>query len=643
MLGENSPNIGINFAFYRSPPMAGARAHGGVGIVVHRSVNQRAFQLNSVLQACAVQIFTDKWVTLCSLYLEPLLENRLQDSSGHPRHLQVNDLQFLLDQLPSPFILMGDFNARHTLWGESRCDRWGLLIEELIDQNDIVLLNDSSPTRHDIFHNTDSAIDLTICSSSLRLDYQWSVDYNTHGSDHWPIHIQHVRNSPSSCLPKWKIGEGDWDSFSRYTEVNRNVKDFQSPVAAYEYLVGILLYGAMMSIPKTCGRPRRAVVPWWNKDCATRRKITRISYKRYRRYPCIDNRTTYRRALAKQKLVFKQARRESFFLYISELKFNSPMILVWNRIRKLQGKFAPSPLPVLKINNLLISDPKEVAETFGRHFANISSVLHYSPHFRILRENFTVVPPQCTNLEPYNIAFNMIELDHAISLSSPSAPGEDDILYPMISHLPFHSKEFFLGVLNEFWCSGSSPKSWKISTIIPILKPGKDSSLPNGYRPIALTSCICKIYERMINTRLVWYLESKGLLSNRQFGFRKNRSTLDPLLILTREVENAFAVNNQTVAVFFDLEKAYDTTWRGGILKQLADWGIGGNLYRCVDDFLSNHLLKVRVGSALSSAYIQEEGIPQGSVLSPTLFNIAINGLLEQVPVGVQALAFADD
>ena len=135
-------------------------------------------------------------------------------------------------------------------------------------------------------------------------------------------------------------------------------------------------------------------------------------------------------------------------------------------------------------------------------------------------------------------------------------------------------------------------------------------SLPQSYRPIALTSCVCKLFERMVNNRLVWYLESKNLLSNRQFGFRKNCSTIDPLLMLSREVQIAFANQRQVIGVFFDLEKAYDTTWRGGILKQFASWGIGGNMFCFVKNFLSDRYLKVRVGSEFSSPYLQEEGVP---------------------------------
>ena len=469
------------------------------------------------------------------------------------------------------------------------------------------------------------------------------MDEDLHGSDHWPLHMKFLRNSPSPSLPKWKAGEANWKSYEDSTKIDRTVENFSSACAAYKYLVSIMISGAMLSIPRTQGNPRCPLVPWWTEACAISRKITRACYKRYRRRPVVVNLIIYRRAQAKQKHTFKEARRDSFVNYISELKFDAPIDLVWNRIQKLLGKFVPSPLPILKINATIISEPLEVAEVFGQHFSNISSALHYPPQFRNIRERTMVVPPASRNSEAYNLPFSMCELDHAISLSSPTSPGEDEILYSMISHLPSCAKDFFLGILNKFWCSGSSPKSWKTSIIVAVLKPGKDSNLPQSYRPIALTSCVCKIYERMINSRLVWILESRNLLSNRQFGFRKHRSTLDPLLLLSREIQNAFATQNQTIGVFFDLEKANDTTWRGGILRQLADWGIGGNMFFAIKDFLSDRFLKVRVGSSFSSPFIQEEGIPQGSVLSPTLFNIAINGLLEQVPIGVQGLAFADD
>ena len=105
----------------------------------------------------------------------------------------------------------------------------------------------------------------------------------------------------------------------------------------------------------------------------------------------------------------------------------------------------------------------------------------------------------------------MDEMLYALSSSALTSPGEDNIRYEMITHLPESTKLFLLDVLNGIWTSHSSPDSWDLSVLIPGHKPGKDPELPQSYRPIALTSCLCKLFERMINNRLVWYLESKKL------------------------------------------------------------------------------------------------------------------------------------
>ena len=85
---------------------------------------------------------------------------------------------------------------------------------------------------------------------------------------------------------------------------------------------------------------------------------------------------------------------------------------------------------------------------------------------------------------------------------------------------------------NDIWETGNVPKSWKEATIIPIPKPGKDNANPNNYRPIALTCCICKTLERMINERLVWYLETNNIITEFRSGFRHQRSTNDHLVKL---------------------------------------------------------------------------------------------------------------
>ena len=103
--------------------------------------------------------------------------------------------------------------------------------------------------------------------------------------------------------------------------------------------------------------------------------------------------------------------------------------------------------------------------------------------------------------------------------------------------------------------------------MIPIPKPNKDHTEPLSYRPIALTSCLCKILERMTNTRLIWYLEKYRILDRSQCGFRKHRSTTDHVVSLERYLRDAFAQRQQAIGLFFDLEKAYETTWQYGIIE----------------------------------------------------------------------------
>ena len=132
----------------------------------------------------------------------------------------------------------------------------------------------------------------------------------------------------------------------------------------------------------------------------------------------------------------------------------------------------------------------------------------------------------------------------------------------MLKHLPETALDTLLHIFNGICITGVFPESWRLATIIPIPKPGKDHAEPTNYRPIALTSCLCKTLERMTNKRHVWYLESNNLITKFQSGFRAERSTNDNLVILETFIRDAFIKREHVVAVFFDLEKAYDTTWR---------------------------------------------------------------------------------
>ena len=139
------------------------------------------------------------------------------------------------------------------------------------------------------------------------------------------------------------------------------------------------------------------------------------------------------------------------------------------------------------------------------------------------------------SINDINIQFSLSELRSAIATSRDSSPGIDNINYSMLQHLPNESLLTLLNIINNIWIDGSIPRNLKQSIIIPLLKPGKDPLEPNSYRPIALTSCLSKIMERMVNNRLVFYIESNNILPNIQCGFRKNRSTIDHLQVRRKD------------------------------------------------------------------------------------------------------------
>ena len=209
--------------------------------------------------------------------------------------------------------------------------------------------------------------------------------------------------------------------------------------------------------------------------------------------------------------------------------------------------------------------------------------------------------------------------------------------------MPENSLEVLLDIYNEIWSGGDFPSQWREATIIPIPKAGKNLSDPGNYRPIALTSCICKTFERMVNTRLVWYLEYHAILTAHQSGFRKHRSTTDQLIKLETIIREGFMKGQHTVGIFFDLEKAYDTTWKYGILKDLYNAGLRGNMPTFISKCLTGRNFTVRVGNTLSDSYHQQEGVPQGSILSVTLFSMKINNIVKCLLNGVNCSLYVDD
>ena len=147
----------------------------------------------------------------------------------------------------------------------------------------------------------------------------------------------------------------------------------------------------------------------------------------------------------------------------------------------------------------------------------------------------------------------------------------------------------------------------------------------------------------MINDRLVWFLENNNILNDIQCGFRKRKSTIDHVVRLESFIRNALLNKQEVVSIFFYLEKAYDTTWKYGILKDLHEAGLRGRMPVFNSNFLENRNFRVRLGSILSDPFEQEMGVPQGSILSVTLFSLKINSLAKVLSNDVEGSLYVDD
>ncbi|XP_052755871.1 uncharacterized protein LOC128201816 [Galleria mellonella] len=225
-----------------------------------------------------------------------------------------------------------------------------------------------------------------------------------------------------------------------------------------------------------------------------------------------------------------------------------------------------------------------------------------------------------------------------------SAPGLDSISTKMLRRACNFIIEPLTHIINLSLSSGQFPECWKSAAIIPIYKDGLQTD-PSNYRPISLLSVFSKILERVVNLRLTKFLESQNVISHNQFGFRKGRSTEEAANFLIKTVTDAIDHRQKSLGIFLDLSKAFDTVSHYILLRKLEVIGIRGVTLRWFSSYLERRNQIVVVDEHKSNTSYISFGIPQGSILGPTLFSIYMNDLchLFDDDNNVQVICYADD
>ena len=189
---------------------------------------------------------------------------------------------------------------------------------------------------------------------------------------------------------------------------------------------------------------------------------------------------------------------------------------------------------------------------------------------------------------------------------------------------------------------GVQPSPWKTAKVVPVFKKQSRSAVKN-YRPVSLLSVVSKVMEKVINRRLVNYLEKEELLSAHQFGFRSGLGAADLLTALNHEWMNTINSGGAVRVLAVDIAGAFDKVSHAGVLHKAKAYGICRDLHRWLTAYLTQRKLQAVVGGATSPLFPIQAGVPQGSILGPTLFLLYVNDAADVLPPGVSPATYADD
>lgn len=478
---KESQNVSLrNMNVYRNDEdIAAGDRERGVLIGVRNDIFSERVNVRTSLRLIAVRVRFPKNVTIVNVYFPPSIP------------LDEKEIESALSQINGPMIFVGDVNARNEIWGSDSTDNRGKLVEEVMNKFSLIPLNDSTPT-HLSTLGTLSQINLTAVSPEISTNFNYQVLNDSHDSDHHPMTLNLLsRQIDVQNRPRWITRNFNWEAYTM--KFQQLIDEDQRNVNSYQELKDRINEVASEEIPKSSGKPRRVLVPWWNKDLKEAIKKRRRAHKKYYQNKTEENLIELRKCRAKARLLQRQSQRESWSSFIDSMNCRTSISEIWNKIGRISGKKKQQ-----RISNITLSDGtttsdfNSIAEALATQFDKNSASTNYDQAFLKIkekRERKKITHNQRSDLS-YNAPFTIKELNEALNSTKDSAPGPDGILYCMLKYLPNCGKLALLKIYNDIWEGGEFPNDWHEALVIPILKPNKSADIPGNYRPISLTNCI---------------------------------------------------------------------------------------------------------------------------------------------------------
>ena len=294
--------------------------------------------------------------------------------------------------------------------------------------------------------------------------------------------------------------------------------------------------------------------------------------------------------------------------------------------------------PFIDATKDLVTNPikmaKMLAEQYSRAYSTPKEPLPKA------KEIFSDICSRNQGLQ--NIAFDEEDIEEAIDQISPTAAAGPDRFPALLLKMCKRSlaKPLFL-IWRRSLDTGEIPFVLKTANVVPIHKGGSHGE-PANYRPVALTSHLIKIFERVLRKHIVAYMEENELFNPGQHGFRHGRSCLSQLLAHFDHISQLLEKDQNVDVIYLDFAKAFDKVDFLTTLRKLHNMGISGKLGKWIYSFLTNRKQAVLVNGAKSTLLDVKSGVPQGSVLGPLLFLVLISDI-DQGVASAFISSFADD
>lgn len=567
----------------------------------------------------------------------------------------ITEIEYILDKLKgNRIILTMDANAKSNLWFAGRADERGKELEEIILSQSLHIVNKpNNPPTFTSSHG-ESNIDVTLITANMLGQVEnWRVETTCTTSDHNLIvfNISSERYRKRKCFIQegFKIKRANWVLFNKLTQsyfdeealetlkkgnANKAVKEFNN-------LVTEICKG---SIPKR--RISNRTVPWWNEELTRLRKLANNAKRQLirARKLQLDNidffsnnykkkRNTYVKEILKNKTV-------AWRKFVNKVGNEDP----WSMVYKIVSDKIKKPNYMCSLSlptgQQTLNWTESINALLDKCVPKDEQISESAAQKELRKQNAEYL--NC-NLEP-DISEDEITL--AIKkLKNNKAPGVDNFQSEIIKALWKDRRDILYNIFNLCLRESVFPDEWKTTSLKIILKDkSKDRSKINSYRPIALIPTMGKVFERIILNRIMDNYKNKKMENNRQFGFKKGLSTDDAFLKLRGGISTE---KKYVVALFVDIEGAFDNLWWPAIKNRLIKAECSNCLIKIIDNYFKRR--KIIVKSKYEEVTrIMEKGCPQGSIIGPIAWNFCMDALLrkleDEIPEDkAEAIAYADD